>query len=439
MERVGISFHQAIALISNLKGLTFIVEGGELTGSYNGKVDFFQFSISQEGEGACFVKYEHVEGFGSRCDYCSFDMFLLLVRHLNDPSKRFPTRYPFMDLKEAKIRPEYFAEDIKQPSLTRFIQMRGINPLENIELLGNINTARILLLPSCENFTEVQLADIDLMKTAALKITLSALSKIDGQSEIKKHRYFETLIQQITRGFLMNEDISAAFRAVFVQVLQNIILREFPLRDVGVKSFLDSSDSDEEATAPSLALASPIPDPIWKMRRFLKFILLMSSNEFWADAMVNHLYIPGSCYIDDNNVSGFYDQCERIVSGNTQISRFRQNCTRSVLDMISEMKAIYESGPIQSARGNEVDHRIQSIQIIEDCTKIMQNLSIAMNRKHRKELLTFLEAGKIAVRESSKVELKKNGPIDLLMKVTAVSNQKKYWLFHISSFLSKKE
>jgi hypothetical protein len=432
MERVDILLKAVIALISKLKGITFITGENRLTGSYNGKVEFFQFSISQE-DGACLVKYEHVKGFGSRCDYCSYDMFLLLVRHLRDPSMRYPTRHVFMDLKEAILKPEYFAQDIKNRTLARFIEMRGIDPLKSITLLGNIHTAKLLLLPSHEDFTEAQLTDIDLMKIAALKITLSALSTIDGQSEIKKHRYFETLIQQITRGFIMSEDIPTAFRAVFVQVLQNIMLKEFSLRDFGVKDFLDSSDSDgETAAAPSIVLVPPTPDIIWNKRRLLKFILLMSLNEFWVDAMISHSYIANSCYINDDNVGGFYAQCEQIVSGETEISRFRQNCTRSILSIVLEMRAIYKSGPIQAARGDEVDHRIQSIQIIEDCTKIIKNLSMAMNRKHRKGLLTFVEAGKIAVNRG-------DNPTSLIgtFVKTTTNPSRAYWLSHISSFLSQ--
>jgi hypothetical protein len=231
----------------------------------------------------------------------------------------------------------------------------------------------------------------------------------------------------------MSEDIPTAFRAVFVQVLQNIMLKEFSLRDFGVKDFLDSSDSDEEtAAAPSIVLAPPTPDIIWNKRRLLKFILLMSLNEFWVDAMISHSYIANSCYINDDNVGGFYAQCEQIVSGETEISRFRQNCTRSILSIVLEMRAIYKSGPIQAARGDEVDHRIQSIQIIEDCTKIIKNLSMAMNRKHRKGLLTFVEAGKIAVNRG-------DNPTSLIgtFVKTTTNPSRAYWLSHISSFLSQ--
>jgi hypothetical protein len=195
----------------------------------------------------------------------------------------------------------------------------------------------------------------------------------------------------------MNEDIPRAFRSVFVQVLQNVISRAFPVQD-----FL-SSDSDEE-TEYKDTIYSPEPDSIWINRRLLKFIYLMSLNSFWADAMVNHLYIPNSFHIDEDDVDGFYDQCERIVGENTRVtpmnrlSRFNQNCEMGIFEIVSKIRDIYKSGPIQAdrSRGNKLDYQIQSIQIIEDCEKIIQNLSIFVNRKNRKEFLMFASAAMVS-------------------------------------------
>jgi hypothetical protein len=73
------------------------------------------------------------------------------------------------------------------------------------------------------------------------------------------------------------------------------------------------------------------------------------------------------------------------------------------------------------------------MQIIEDCTKIIKNLSIAMNRKHRKGLLTFVAAGENALNRG-------DNPTSLIGKfVKATTNPRRaYWLYHISSFLSDK-
>jgi hypothetical protein len=263
-------------------------------------------------------------------------------------------------------------------------------PLDNIEILGNLWVAKQLLLVHGGHFSSAQLMDIKAIKRADLKITMSALSQLSSGANLKFHKQFESLINAITRGFLMTKNLRVAYQKVFVQILKNGMKSIFSIHDGNkqyeeLESIFCAHDGDEQREAPQY-------DDIWIQRRFLVFIRLLSANRYWVGVMCSKSHIPHSCYINNQDVAGFYDQCERICEGRSRL--FLENCKMPIRDMILSIKADYDH-LLAIERGQiSVVYEVARLQIVKECDSILSNFTRYCY--HRIQFLAFANTAKSA-------------------------------------------